>query len=276
MIEQAVRAGIRLVPIQLGFAAARWLASRPQRARVSEIEAAALQSARQERLGPDGRLPAWVWGDGPTVVLVHGWGGRAAQMAPLARRLADSGFRTIAFDVAGHGDSPVAEARWEWFIRDVGEVAAACGPLAALVGHSAGGLAMMASRRIRSVTAQRFVCICAPHHPYPPIHALQKRLDPGEKVLQRYRDFLGAQFSTDWKSLSAGSAWQGAGPELLLCYDEKDRYIESTDGNRIQAMCSGSTLAKSEQFGHARILAASETADTIGDFLKELSTGRTV
>lgn len=268
LIEKTIKAGIRLVPNRLRFAVARRLAARPRRVPMSDPEAAALRTARPLRLGPQGRLPAWTWGDGPAVALVHGWGGRAAQMAPLARRVADAGFRAVVFDVAGHGESKETEARWEWFIRDIGEAADAIGPLAAFIGHSAGGLTLMAARRHGGVKAGRFVCICAPHHPYPPVRGLQRRLDPGDKVLQRYRDFLGRQFRSDWKSLEAGFAWQGAGPELLLCYDEKDRFIEPTDGEHIHALCPGSMLVKTARHGHARILAAADTAATIGEFLR--------
>ncbi len=36
-------------------------------------------------------ITGWTWGKGPTVLLVHGWSGRALDMAPLAERLADAG-----------------------------------------------------------------------------------------------------------------------------------------------------------------------------------------
>ena len=276
MIEKIVKAGIRLIPSQAGFVVARYLASHPKRAPLTELEAAAVRAARYQRLAAGGRLPTWTWGEGPTVALVHGWGGRAAQMAPLAMRLAESGFRTVAFDVAGHGESPVNESRWEWFMRDIADLASACGPLAGYVGHSAGGLAMMAARRLNRVDAGRYVCICAPHHPYPPVLGVQKRLDPGDRVLRRYRNFLGAQFNSDWAALEAGFAWQGAGSEVLLCYDEKDRFIDPNDGHKIHGSCAGSTLVKTAQFGHARILAAEETATTVGTFLKSSAVGRTL
>ena len=67
--------------------------------------------------------------------------------------------------------------------------------------------------------------------------------------------------------LEAGGAWQGLGRDLLLCYDEKDRFIAHSDGERIQALCPGATLVKTRQFGHSRILGAAALAQTVQGFL---------
>ena len=86
-------------------------------------------------------------GDGPTVMLVHCWTGNVGFWAPVARRLVDAGFRVVAVDQRGHGQSDRGEApyrpetlgsdvrRWieELDLRD-----------AVLAGHSMGGLASIA------------------------------------------------------------------------------------------------------------------------------------
>lgn len=267
MFEGLARAGLRHLPPEIGFRLARTMASRVARVAVSPEQEEATQSAEPIRFGQRGRVTAWVWGSGPTVLLVHGWGGRGAQLAPLARHIARQGFRAIVFDVAGHGASGERDARWEYFIRDIGDVAAEVGNAHAWVGHSAGALTMMASRRLRAISAKYFVCICAPSHPHPPVRGVRQRLNPGEAVLQRYRQYLASQFQSDWASLEAGIAWAGAGPELLLCYDEKDRFIDHMEGNRIHDWCPRSTLTKTASFGHSRVLAAPELAQTITNFI---------
>src|SRR5262245_16541651 len=50
-------------------------------------------------------VAAWRWGRGPTVVLVHGWGGRAAQLTSFVPPLVERGFSVVAFDAPGHGES---------------------------------------------------------------------------------------------------------------------------------------------------------------------------
>src|SRR5205085_9318078 len=49
----------------------------------------------------------WSWNDSSrrTVLLMHGWGGYAAQMQPLIEALVSAGFRCVALDAPSHGAS---------------------------------------------------------------------------------------------------------------------------------------------------------------------------
>ena len=51
-------------------------------------------------------MKAWSWGNGPTVLLVHGWNGRATQLGGFVEPLVARGYRVVAFDAFGHGESP--------------------------------------------------------------------------------------------------------------------------------------------------------------------------
>ncbi|HWW61577.1 MAG TPA: hypothetical protein VN181_09430, partial [Thermoanaerobaculia bacterium] len=62
----------------------------PPRPRVSDSTRAFLATGEALDLRVNGRhVAAWSWGSGPVILLVHGWGGFAAQMqsfvAPLVR-----------------------------------------------------------------------------------------------------------------------------------------------------------------------------------------------
>jgi pimeloyl-ACP methyl ester carboxylesterase len=228
----------------------------------------AMKRAVRFRYGERGRNAAWTWGSGPVVLLVHGWGGRAAQMAPLAEHICALGFRAVALDVTAHGDSPGRRGRWEYFIRDIAALWRSLGDeVFACVGHSAGALTMMAARRLAGLTADRYVCICAPSHPFPPIEAIRRRLAPRLAVVEGYKAYIARQFGTTWAELHAGWAFAGAGADTLLFYDEMDRFIGHHEGDRIKSICSGATLVKTRAYGHRQILAAPELASTIGDFL---------
>ncbi len=267
MLENAIKSTIRSMPTGMAFAVARYAASRPKRPPMSEVEVVAMAQATPISDLNWSNNAAWSWGAGPTVLLVHGWGGRASQMAPIGVGLANHGIRAVAFDIAGHGNSGENVARWRFFIRDISRMSQALGDVIGYVGHSAGGLAMMAARRDGALTPSKFVCICAPSHPHPPIRGLAQRLNPREAVLDRYKVFLGKEFRTTWDALENGEAFAGAGPDLLLCYDHKDRFVDHSDGDRIHARCPGSTLLKSNAYGHARILSAPDVVASIADFV---------
>ena len=51
------------------------------------------------------RVAGWRWGNGPTVILLHGWGGYAGQLSAFVEPLVRSGYQVIAFDAPSHGES---------------------------------------------------------------------------------------------------------------------------------------------------------------------------
>jgi predicted alpha/beta-fold hydrolase len=269
MMKKIARHAIQLLPERMGFALMRALASKVVRLPAKNNEAAALRLAQTRMIGSRTQIKLWTWGQGPVVMLVHGWGGSAAQMAPLAAEVASAGFQAVTFDLSGHGQSAESVASWDNFFRDIGEVKDALGPLFAFIGHSAGGLALMASRHIKSVKAERHICICAPSYPHPPVQAIQARLDPGNKLLDRYREFLAEQFRSSWSALEHGQAFVGAAQETLLIYDRSDRYISHTEGDRIQTWCPDTRLVKTDSLGHVRILSSEQLSKFVTDFLQK-------
>src|SRR6266536_3024155 len=185
MLIAIARFVVNVVPEAMADSITRSLAAMTQRPRVSSFEQAAMAHASRMRYGENNKNVAWVWGDGPLVIFVHGWSGRAAQMAPLALHVSKLGFRSVAIDVTGHGDSPKQHTRWEYFLRDIAALSQSLHEdIYAYVGHSAGALTMMAARDLKGLHAQRYVCICAPSYPFPPIVAIQRILDPKKEVVE--------------------------------------------------------------------------------------------
>src|SRR3990172_5455924 len=98
---------------------------------------------------PDGpRLHAWfipVEGSAPAVVVLHGWGGNASLMLPLAPHLHRAGFHSLFLDVPNHGLSD--HRRFVSMPRFADDLEAALGWLngreevtsTGVVGHSVGG-----------------------------------------------------------------------------------------------------------------------------------------
>ncbi len=258
---------IGCLPNRLALRMVRALA-RAKRPAVTPSQQQALGQSTELRYGKAGRNMAWAWGDGPLVILVHGWNGRAAQLAPLAQKIAAHGFRCVAIEVSGHGESPGGRPEWAHFIDDIAALTHSLGkPVHAYVAHSAGGLTTMAARGLKAITASRYLCICAPSHPFPPIDVLRKRLNPPARVIDGYRRFIADQFGAGWDDLAAGSAYAGAGSDLLLFYDKADRFVGHEEGDRIARRCPGAGLMKTDSYGHMRVLEAPELAEAAARFL---------
>src|SRR5713226_1770534 len=273
MLIKVAKFVIKVVPEGMANSITRSLAAMTQRPPISSFEQEAMAQASRMSYGENN--VAWVWGDGPLVIFVHGWSGRAAQMAPLARHVANLGFRSVAIDVTGHGDSPKRHTRWDYFLRDIAALSQSLHEeVYAYVGHSAGALSMMAARALKGIHAQRYACICTPSFPFPPINVIRKKLNPKERVLEHYKKYIAEQFETTWEQLQAGCSYANAGPDLLLVYDETDRFVDHSEGDKIQGLCPGARLVKTSAYSHQKILAAPELAQTLGAFLQKGSNAR--
>ncbi len=235
---------------------------------LSKREKDAMALAKITKLGMNGEINAWEWGNGPIVVFVHGWGGQASQMAVHAQEISKRGYRCIVFDVTGHGDAPKNYTQWDYFIRDVTAFSKSLDDkIYAYVGHSAGAMTMMAAHHLGRIQAEKFICICAPSYPFPPIRALVRKLDPRNSVLSWYKKRIADQFEMSWSDLEKSEYYANPASHLLLVYDKKDRFVPHTEGDKIHSLCPKSTLVKTETYGHTRILVADELNIIVGDYL---------
>lgn len=233
-------------------------------------DAQLLIDAHTFRFGPDQSRHAWMIGQGPLVLLVHGWGGRGVQMGVMARALAAAGFRCIFFDAGGHGGSRSEPVGFHTFINDVGALSEHVGQTVfAYIGHSAGALGMMASRSMRGVRAERYICIAAPRYPYVPLESIKRNYDVSDEVIELVKGSLASQFECDWLALQTGSAYRSdVAGKLMLAYDIDDERVHHMDADRIAAGWPGAHVLKTQGFGHNKILQAPELLAEALSFLQ--------
>jgi pimeloyl-ACP methyl ester carboxylesterase len=89
------------------------------------------------------RLYVKSWGEGPPVVLIHGWPLSGDSWDPVSNALAEAGFTAIAYDRRGFGrsDQPSSGYDYDTFADDLSAVIEQCagGGETALIGFSMGG-----------------------------------------------------------------------------------------------------------------------------------------
>jgi len=107
-----------------------------------------LKNAEWIAVNLEGRpLAAWRWGNGPATLLVHGWGGQAAQLSSFVAPLLARGFSVVAFDGPGHGRSGRVKSslpQLAWAIRAVSD---SVGGVTGIVAHSLGAAAAVLAVR---------------------------------------------------------------------------------------------------------------------------------
>jgi pimeloyl-ACP methyl ester carboxylesterase len=179
----------------------------PRRRKVPRIAEPLHQVEMQEVKGPQGKIAAWRIGEGPAVLLVHGFEDDNALWTPLLDALATRGRAAVVFDLPGHGlsegDNGFAPAGAE----AVAAVAKALGPVDAVAGHSIGCWAT-ALAIYEGLNADRVVLMAAPFGPTTERwQRAARRLDftaeVGDRALALYRERLGPARSRELHELLA-------------------------------------------------------------------------
>ena len=171
----------RLSPLLAGDLAYRLFFSTRPRMAVRAADAATHDDARRGTLLVRGiPVTTYTWGTGPrTVLLLHGWRGRASQFAPLVRELVAEGFRVVAFDAPAHGSSGGRHTDIRDWVDAAEQLDRTHGPFSALIGHSFGGLAALTvARSSGSVPAVAVVAGAAAPEAFLAQFVRDLRLDP--------------------------------------------------------------------------------------------------
>jgi pimeloyl-ACP methyl ester carboxylesterase len=272
---RVVKGGMRLLS-RVSPAGAAAVAERifltPTRRPRPEAEWEALLAARRSSFATKyGRLAAWEWGsdsDGPRVLLVHGWEGRASQLGALVEPLTSLGFRVVAFDAPGHGDSPGDRSSLFHFAEAVERAADAFGPFHAIVTHSMGGASTLWASRERPLAA-RLVMIAPPVDLRDFTRSLSRALGLPEPIRGRVHRRLAVRFGVPMEDVRAERLASAMRGPLLVVHDADDRDVPVACGEAIARAWPGAELLRTSGLGHRRILRAPEVVKAIVRFVAQ-------
>src|SRR5258708_814936 len=89
------------------------------------------------------KVQGYQWGEGPAVVVVHGWAGRATQFRKFIPLLNRAGYAVIGFDGPAHGRSEGRRVTVLDFEEALKQVFIRIGTPEAVIAHSFGGVASL-------------------------------------------------------------------------------------------------------------------------------------
>lgn len=223
--------------------------------------AAVLDGASPLPLQVDGlRIAGWSWGEGPVVLLQHGWGGHAGQLQAFVAPLVAKGYRVVAFDAPSHGASgPGAYGRHSGSLLEFAavllEAQRRLGPLHALAAHSGGAVAAVYALR-RGLQAGRLVLLAPMTQPLRQAERFARMLGLGGEVQQRWQARAARRLGFRWEELEATQAppLLSVPPPLLVIHDPQDREVPFADGADLVRAWPGARLIATAGLGHRRLL----------------------
>ncbi len=219
--------------------------------------------------GPAGRLATWKWGTGPTVLLVHGWGGHAGRLARFVPPLTAAGFSVVAFDAPGHGNSDRTLCSLPEIAASVRALAAVINPFA-IVGHSLGATAAaLAARDGACFFHAVFLAPAATPENYP--GRFGRFLGMPEEGCDFMKRRLLTRYGIRWNDVSVISFAHKMTARLLVYHDRKDTKVPFREGSAIAATWPNARFVPLRGVGHHRILRAPEVISGTVEFLAAAS-----
>ncbi len=222
----------------------------------------------------EGRIAAWRFGQGqsPAVVLVHGWGGRGAQLRAFIPALLDAGYQAIVFDQPAHGYSEGREASLVHFMRGldavVADVEASGVQVVGLVAHSLGAAAATAWLN-RTRRAMRAVLVAPPISLEGYSGYFARRLGITEPVRHAMQQRFERRFGHRWQEFELPNSVEKVAAHALVIHDAEDREVAAASGLALARAWRGARFLPTRGLGHRRILRdPSVVADAV-DFLAD-------
>lgn len=214
-------------------------------------------------------LKGYTGGDGPTVVLVHGWAGRAADWRHLATDLIARGWRVVVPDLPGHGRSP--GRRTDVFEMSHG-VAATLGQEApvAIVTHSMGFPATLLALEAGAVAPTRLVALAPGRRMSRALEGFVVRASLRPALVAELRRGIEARFGADvWQVLDVDRSLPDLPFPGLVVHDLDDDEVPVGDARAITAGWPGADLVTTAGLGHRRILRDDEVRDLVATALDD-------
>ena len=228
-----------------------------------------LIDARSSFIEHKGRhIATWRWGsrEAPAVLLVHGWGGNAAQMRGFVFPLLSAGYRVIAYDQPAHGVSEGRLTGLPDFAEVLAEVAAHHGEVRAVIAHSLGGPAA-ALALARGLRLEKAVLVSPPADLIGYSRRFARWHWMPEPVRRAMQAAIEERYGVLWENLNMGSLASRLGAQALVIHDRDDRVVPWTQGAHVAHRWPGARLLSTDGLGHRRILENEQVTRAAADFI---------
>lgn len=216
--------------------------------------------AQAERITLRFGLSALRWGQGPAVLMMHGWEGRPTQFASLINALVGAGYSVIALDGPAHGRSPGREAHVVLFARAMLEAAAELPPLHAVVGHSMGGASAMLAVQL-GLRTETLVSIAAPARILGVLRGFARYVGMPPRARSAFIRQIEKDVGFSASRLDVAH-YQLDMPGLIV-HAEDDIFVPVSESQLIHEAWFDSRLLRLEQGGHQRVLADLRVIDGV-------------
>ena len=213
-------------------------------------------------------IHVYQWGSSEKAVLiVHGWIGRATQVAQLAPKLIKGGYKVIGFDAPAHGKSTGLQTNIIEFTELIIKIKKMYPEIEAIIGHSVGANASIYALS-KGLNIDKCILIAPPSSILWILNSYCTQMGLGKKVKKLMSEFIEDKFEIQLNKLSISKLIKKTKCKGLIIHCEDDRDVPYKNSLKIHQDWINSQIIITKKMGHRRILKNIEVANAIYEFIK--------
>lgn len=219
----------------------------------------------------DSLLHGYRMGEGPEIVCVHGWSGRAAQFRYIAAMVVEAGYSFVAFDAPGHGQNPGKRTHLFEFAAVFQKVLPQCKQPVAVIGHSLGAAAVSYATASRMVQIPAFIAMGAPVVADDILEAFRQAINGSELVARAIRKRSLEVFDKTFDSVAMEQTFAAVECPVLAIHGERDFDVPVRHLDVLQSIRPSIRVLRVVDAGHRRILKKEQALEAILAFIRDPS-----
>lgn len=205
--------------------------------------------------------------DGPKVLMIHGWSGRASQFHEIASFLHNKGFHIFAVEAPEHGELQGHRTHMLSFVDALEESCKRFGEFDFAIGHSLGGMALF-NVLSRNQWFEKMVIMGSPANISNVIHDFCEKVNFDDRVADGIISYIEKKYSLKEQEASSDYLCQIYRPEGLIIHDLYDQDVPVENARIMHDKWRGSKYIETEGLGHRRVLRDPKVMAAIYDFFK--------
>lgn len=218
------------------------------------------------------RIQCYQWGKSTkTILVVHGWAGRATQFRRFVKPLLEQGYQVIGFDGPAHGKSSGKSTHLNEFLEVIRDMESRY-KIDAVIAHSFGGVASLYAVA-EGVPVKTLINIASPTIADEIINTYLKALGGSAKTGQAFKEFVIRKYGKPFEEYSSLVFIKRVPSDfnLLLVHDEEDNEVSMAHPNELLKIFPQARLYKTSGLGHTRILRDDSVIQEVVTFIRSHS-----
>lgn len=234
------------------FATPRW---RAQHTRTDAIIDAAKIS---DFLFQNETVKLYEWGHSEQIILLaHGWESRGTALRMYVPKLLEKGFKVVAFDAIGHGDSTGKLNNMPQNAKTIAAIIEHFGGIYGAIGHSFGCSSLIFALEDvnNDLQIEKLVFLAVPHKISKIVNGYLKMIKAPDAVKHHFYEKISQLNGRDFRNVDVAAS---APPsvkvgKLLLVHDKLDKVTTIDAAENVVKNWENAQLLVTEGYGHFRL-----------------------